>query len=209
MVELKGIKNLIFDFGGIIINIDFALTYKAFEALGVANTESLIIRAIQLGFFGKFERGEISPWEFRSELCRLAEIEVSDAEFDKAWNTMLLDIPEERVRIIERLSKKYRIFLLSNTNQIHYDNYVSRIQPYGYNRIDDLFEKAWFSFKIGLAKPDRDIFDFVLNEKNLNPQECLFVDDMPENIAGAEMTGMKTLCISPGTFISHFSETKE
>ncbi|PKP22401.1 MAG: hypothetical protein CVU05_03990 [Bacteroidetes bacterium HGW-Bacteroidetes-21] len=208
MVELQGVKNLIFDFGGVILDIDFGLTAKAFERLGVSNTESLIKRAMHLDFFGQFERGKISPYEFRSEMCDLADKQLSHQEFDDAWNEMLLDIPEERVRILENLRKKYRLFLLSNTNKIHYANYYNRVQHLGYPFVDDLFEKAWFSFNIGLAKPGREIFDFILKEKSLNPSECLFVDDMPENIAGAELAGIKGLCIQPGTFAEYF-RTKE
>jgi putative hydrolase of the HAD superfamily len=129
---------------------------------------------------------------------------VSDASIDKAWNALLLDIPPERIRLLEQLRNHYRIFLLSNSNKIHYDQYVSDFRAtFGYNDFDALFEKAWFSFNIGLKKPHRVIFDYVAEHSNLVPAETLFIDDTLMHVQGAAEAGLHAhhLRISEGESI--------
>jgi putative hydrolase of the HAD superfamily len=130
-------------------------------------------------------------------------------EFDHAWNAMLLDIPEERVRLIEQLKKKYRVYLLSNTNQIHYDAYSGILTGYGYPKLDDLFHGAWFSFRMGKIKPDPAIYSEVIEKEGILASETLFIDDLALNVEGAQTAGIAGLCITPGTLTEVFAEFKE
>ncbi|MBN2682680.1 MAG: HAD family phosphatase [Bacteroidales bacterium] len=189
----KEAKNIIFDFGGVIINVDFELTYKAFEALGIYDVREWFKQNSQTELFYNLETGKISPSEFRNSLCSMVGKQLSNEVFDKAWNALLLEIPKKRIELLEGLKKKYRIFLLSNTNKIHYDSYLSEFQKkYNYKSFDDLFEKAWFSHEIGMAKPFTETFIKVLNEKDLRPEETVFIDDTYIHIEGAQKAGLKT-----------------
>jgi putative hydrolase of the HAD superfamily len=187
----NSIKNLIFDFGGVICNIDLELTKQAFSRLGLKkfDTEQSIIKSS--GLFEELETGQISPGQFRVELRNFFDHPVADQQIDAAWNALLLDIPEPRIRMLEALRQRYRIFLLSNTNEIHYQCYANQLrEKYGYAGFDALFEKAWFSFRIGLKKPSTEIFRHVLSERMLNPSETLFIDDTLMHVEGARNAGI-------------------
>ena len=133
MIDLTVIKNIIFDFGGVIINIDHSLPAKKFRELGVDNFDLLYSHALQNDLFDKLEKGLIKPNQFRNELRRFFPGEVSDREIDNAWNSIILDIPSERLMVLEKLKESYQTFLLSNTNKIHYDCYLADLQKvHGY-----------------------------------------------------------------------------
>jgi putative hydrolase of the HAD superfamily len=120
-------------------------------------------------------------------------MDFTDQEIDDAWNALLFDIPAERIRVIEEVKKKYKILLLSNSNEIHYDLYVRDLQlRFGYSEFDELFDKAYFSFDLHLAKPDPDIYEFVMYQHKLNPEETLLIDDREDNIEAARALGWKT-----------------
>lgn len=204
MIDLKGIKNIIFDFGGVIINIDHSLPEKEFRKLGLNNFEDLYSQAIQNDLFDKLEKGLIKPQKFREEIRRNIKTEVSDEVIDEAWNSIILDIPAERIRVLEKLKPLYQTFLLSNTNKIHYDQYLADLQRvYGYNSFNDLFKKAYFSFELGLRKPDKRIFELVLNENKLLPHETLFIDDTMQHIEAASKLGILTHFLENGQDISN------
>ena len=153
MIDLKRVKNIIFDFGGVIINIDHSLPEKKFRELGINNFEALYSQANQSQMFDKLEKGLIKPDVFRNELRKFIPGVVSDTEIDDAWNSILLNIPVTRIKIVEEVKKDYNIFLLSNTNKIHYDCYLADLQRvHGYKSFDDLFHKAYFSFMKKIIK---------------------------------------------------------
>ncbi len=192
------IKNIIFDLGGVILNINYNLTADAFIKLGLKDFEEKYSQAKQSRLFDKLETGEISAGQFRKELKTYIGDFVSDADIDGAWNTMLLDLPAERIELLKKLSAKYRLFLLSNTNIIHFNAYSAYLQnKFGKMIFDDIFEKQYLSFKLGLRKPDKKIFELVLNENNIKPSETLFIDDSMQHIHGAEETGIITYLLQP------------
>lgn len=185
------IKNIIFDLGGVILNIDYHLTSQAFKNLGLADSDNNYSQAKQSHLFDRLETGVVEPEQFRQQLKSYFSQTVSDAELDTAWNAMLLDLPQERIDLLKELSKKYRLFLLSNTNIIHYQAYSSYLKKtFGKMIFDEIFEKQYLSFKIGMRKPDKEIFELVLNENKLLASETLFVDDSIQHIEGAEKTGI-------------------
>ena len=143
------------------------------------------------GLFDKLETGSISPADFRMELKRFFRNPVTDDQLDQAWNAMLLDIPASRIRLLERLRTNYRIFLLSNSNEIHNRKYSADFSiKFGYQDLDSLFEKAWFSFNIGLKKPDPATFEYVVKHSRINPLETLFVDDTLVHVEAASKAGL-------------------
>ncbi len=191
MLRLQGIKNIIFDLGGVIINLNEHLTVKAFQNIFLEKYPLMAedIHAEQI--LENFETGEISINEFIS-FFKSYNANVTTKQITEAWNSMLLDIPEERIDLIKNLAKEYRVFLLSNTNPIHLnfiDNYV--IDNFKLKSLEDLFEKAYYSHQMGLRKPNSKIFTTILNDKNLIPEETLFIDDSEQHILSAKQLNLK------------------
>ena len=187
------IKNIIFDLGGVILGIDEQLTFSELRKSGFLDMELLKSPEI-LDLLSKFDTGVYTAKTFRKKLKAALNVsKMTDEKFDSIWNAMLLDIPRERIEAIEKVKKHYKIFLASNSNEIHYDLYVRDLQlRFGYQEFDELFNKAYFSFDIHLEKPDPRFFEFILDHEGLNPEETLFIDDTAENIEAAQKLGIKT-----------------
>lgn len=191
------IKNIIFDLGGVILDIDETIVYKELEKMGI-NTSELAHSKEFIEIMSKFDTGIYTAPTFRKKCKDLLGIEkMTDQKFDSIWNAMLLDIPRERVEAIEKVKKHYKIFLMSNTNEIHYDLYVRDLQlRFGYNEFDELFNKSYFSFAEHLEKPDPRFFELILDHEHLLPEETLFIDDTAANIKVAQSLGINTYHIS-------------
>jgi putative hydrolase of the HAD superfamily len=193
------IKNIIFDFGGVIIPIDPMAYAGGMIALGCSDIAGLHERFMEEKVYSRFETGQMSPAEFRLELRSGIDNHARDEDLDKAWNLIIGEIPPHRVKFLEELKPRYRTFLLSNTNKIHYDHYQLHVRnAFGYNLLDDLFERAYYSFQLGLYKPDPAIFEHVIKEHNLIPSETLFVDDFLVNIEAARALGLHVLHLLEG-----------
>jgi glucose-1-phosphatase len=188
------IKNLIFDLGNVILNIDTKLSEKAFAKYGLNNFGELYTLAAQSEIFDRLEVGRISPSDFYAEFRHLTDSNLSDEIICDCWNALILDYPPARIKLLVDLKQKYRTFLLSNTNRIHYEFYNPIInQQFGFDGLESLFEKAYFSHEIGMKKPDPKIFEFVLEDSKLIPFETLFIDDNKGNIDAASALGIQTL----------------
>ncbi len=186
------VKNIIFDFGGVVIDIDEQLTINEFAKLGVEDI-SMVNNPEFIEIVSKFEKGIFTPDIFRNKLRDYLDLSATDQEIDDAWNALLFDIPKERLEVIEKVKKNYNIFLLSNSNEIHYDLYLRDLQlRFGYNEFAELFHQAYFSFDLHLSKPNSEIYEFVMYQEGLNPEETLFIDDKPENIEAAKKLGFQT-----------------
>ena len=141
------------------------------------------------------EKGLITPENFHKEINSQLINKVSSEKIDKAWSAMLLDFPKGRIELLQKLNKKYRLFLLSNTNQIHFHQYnKDLINQFGFG-LNSLFEKAYYSFELGMRKPDTEIFEYALDDSNLDPFETLFIDDLDKNIETASRLGLNTIWI--------------
>jgi len=185
------IKNIVFDLGGVILNIDYHLTIDAFKRLGFENFDTIFTQAKQTGIFDKLDKGQITPKEFRDGVRELAGKPFTDEQIDNAWNAMLLDFPMDRLKLLEQVHGQYRTFLLSNTNQIHIDVYNQILQnTFGVKDLSHFFEKEYYSHEVHMRKPDSEIFEFILSQNGLNAEETLFIDDTEQHIVGARKTGI-------------------
>lgn len=194
------IRNIIFDLGGVIINLDMPATARAFRALGMTDFDLHYTQAKQSGLFDAFDKGKISPQDFRDGLKPHLPAHTTDAQIDEAWNAMLLDIPVKRLEELNELKKNYRLFLLSNTNEIHVTAFSAYMQrTFGFSDFSGYFENAYYSCRIGMRKPDKEIFDFVLTENKLLPSETLFIDDSVQHVEGARLSGIRSELLLPGT----------
>lgn len=192
----KNIKNIIFDLGGVILNIDLDLCKNPFKQFGVNENDFDLFIKQQQGIFFKLEIGKITPDEFYDSIRKTLKISVNNEEIEAIWNTILLDFPKERIYLLEKLKTCYRTFLLSNTNEIHYKTYSKLLQKnFNYPDLSCLFEKCYYSFQLGMRKPNPDIFEFVLKDSNLIPSETLFIDDTQEHVKTARNLGIQTILI--------------
>ena len=192
-MRLLGIKNIIFDLGGVIINLSVEKTHEAFASLSGLTVQEVKELVHQSAFFHEYEKGLISDMEFRNHLRELLNLNVADQKLDLAWNAMLLDIPLKRIRLLEQLKGQFSLFLLSNTNNIHLQCFNKQVfQLTGFPSLDHYFHNAYYSHLINMKKPGVEIYEYVLSNSNLHPQETIFLDDNLDNLAGANKAGIRT-----------------
>jgi FMN phosphatase YigB (HAD superfamily) len=186
------IKNIILDFGGVLLNIDYQLTEQAFIKLGCTNFREIYSQAAQTDLFNKFETGDITETVFFEKLKNLSGIEkLNIDEIKNAWNAMLIHFPIENYLMLKKLKKKYRVFLLSNTNETHIAEFERLVETTcSVAEFENLFEKVYYSYKMGVRKPDTACFLQVINENNLILEETIFVDDSFQHIEGARKSGI-------------------
>lgn len=195
-LSTKGINNIVFDWGGVITNLDFTIINDAFKNLGIADVVDYFSHNPEKFLFD-FEIGIISPEVFRNKVREIALQELSDADIDAAWNSLLRETPISRIETIQKLTRNYRVILLSNTNIIHAEYYNAKLRrDYGLDHTT-LFEKTYYSHNLGKRKPNSDIFEYVLNDAGMIPQETLFIDDTEINIDTAAALGINSFYLNP------------
>lgn len=193
---LTSIKNIILDLGGVIYDIRYENIADVFTSYGIENFTSYYTQANQSDTIDLFEEGKISPAQFRDYIRSISPIQLSDNQIDNAWNAIMIDVPEKRVQLIDKLSKKYRLFLFSNTNQINYDAFSEYLmKKYGYDIFDTYFEKSYWSHTLHIRKPKIEGFQTICRENNLIPSETLFIDDTERHIEGAKRAGLNTFLL--------------
>ncbi len=198
MEILKGIKNIIFDLGGVLLNIDPKKTIDAFGRLGMEQLISDKGLSYDHDIFYLMEQGRISPDEFRTGVLRFLPNEVTFDEIDAAWTAMLLDFPAIRVELVKELRNEYRIYLFSNTNAIHVEKYHSNFRNQHGFEVPSLFEKDFYSNEIGFRKPAPESFQEIIRLSGIRPEESLFIDDSLQNVEAAIASGLKGLWLQPG-----------
>ncbi|TCO25319.1 putative hydrolase of the HAD superfamily [Pedobacter psychrotolerans] len=195
---MQNIKNIIFDYGNVIFDIDFKIAQASFQKLGITDIENFFAHKAHNQLFDDFETGAISPAEFREGIRKAAnKPELTDAQIDEAWNSLLIGTIQENHDVLLKVKDQYRTFLLSNNNEIHYDWIINYLKTtFNLNNYDTYFEKAYFSQHMKLRKPNTNIFEQVLKDNHLNPAETLFIDDSPQHIEGAKKVGLNTLLMT-------------
>ncbi|MGI4734923.1 MAG: HAD family hydrolase [Janthinobacterium lividum] len=192
--------NLLFDFGGVIIDIDYDRTPTAFRRLSRASSTVEYSQASQAGLFDQLETGQVTPAEFRDGLRELYELDATDNEIDAAWHALLLDVPAERLALIGELRRAgHATALLSNTNALHIAEINRRLaRQYGFKHgIADCLDRVFYSQEVGLRKPGEEIFRHALREMNWQPADTLFIEDSPQHIATARRLGLRVLHLAP------------
>jgi putative hydrolase of the HAD superfamily len=192
------IKNILFDLGGVLIDIDYHKTSKAFINLGITNFDALYTQFTATDLFEKFETGRVSAAQFYEAIQRFTNPPLTQQQIDFAWNAMLLDIRKESLQFLETIKDQYNIYLLSNTNSIHLTavNTILKNQT-GLLTLDHFFIKSYYSHQIQMRKPYKETYEFVLYDAQIKAEETLFIDDSKHNIEGAMEAGIKTHLILP------------
>ncbi|HEY0271984.1 MAG TPA: HAD family phosphatase, partial [Chitinophaga sp.] len=206
----QGIRNIIFDLGGIILNIDYQRTTQAFKALGFDHFEQLYSQFHLSDLFDRFETGKITPDEFLDALQKEAPAHVTREQLKDAWNALLLDFPLARLQLLQQLRQHYNLYLLSNTNALHHQAFNKILQESrGIPSLATFFDRAYFSHIIGLRKPHAAAYQYVLDAHALKPEETLFIDDTLPNITGAGAVGLRTLHLpGPKTILDVFKPAR-
>lgn len=196
---MLAVQNIIFDLGGVLLNIDFKRTFDAFEIIGFRGAAERFMQPDIQQLLGDVETGDLCPAEMRAKFRELTGFKCTQEQFDKAWNALLLDYWPERIELVQQLSKRYRTFLLSNTCKIHCESYNNKLdREFGIPSLDHLMEKAYYSHEMGLRKPNQRIYERVLKKSRLDPYETVFVDDSGPNVIAAENLGMRGVLVTPG-----------
>lgn len=190
------IKNIIFDLGGVIINLDYGLTIYEFNRISDVPFESIYTQGKQAEFFNLFDTGKISEFEFFTEIRKQLRYEGSDEDLLLAWNAMLLDIPEERLDMLIEMKQNYQTFLLSNTCETHIDAFERDLYiEHGVKNFNDYFDHVYYSCRVGMRKPDKAIFEMVLSKNKLKPEETVFIDDSEQHVKAAGECGINSFLL--------------
>ena len=191
-MKMHNIKNLIFDFGGVLVDLDKARCLQAFSQLGFTEANKMIDAYSQQGLFGQLEEGTISPEEFCSEVRRLTTCQATDENIWHAWNSFLVGIPTWKLEALIELKKHYPIYLLSNTNVVHWQYAITEFFPYGKWRVNDYFNHIFLSYELHQVKPGAEIFRTVITQSGIRPEETLFIDYATANCQTARSLGLHT-----------------
>lgn len=203
---MQNIKNIIFDYGNVIFLLDFQKLKEGWESIAISGPDAFFSHGVQHPIFDQFDKGLISPTEFRDFIReRSGKEAITDEEIDAAWNSLLLGVDEGTHDVLAELNKKYRTFLLSNINPIHYGYIMDYLkEEFGFESNDHLFEKTYYSHFVGLRKPDSAFFEKVLNENGLVPEETLFIDDIAANLEPAKALGIQTFLMTAPDTVQDF-----
>ena len=203
---MQNIKNIIFDYGNVIFSLNFLKVQSAWKQLGINNADDFFGHKNQDEIFDKFDRGEVTADEFRAYIRqKTGNSSLTNEQINIAWNSMLLGIEPGNHELLLSLKDKYRTFLLSNINAIHYDYIMNYLKSeFNFDDNNHLFEKAYYSHLTGKRKPEPEIFELVLKENDLNPAETLFIDDSPQHLAAAQKLGIQTYLMTAPDTIQQF-----
>ena len=195
---MKEITTIIFDFGGVLLNLNMPACVDAFARLGYDKIDTLVDHYKQKGLFLLYEEGKISTDDFFIELQKIVGLHTSIEDLEQAYLSFLGDLPQEKLDMILELRKKYKIYMLSNINKFVFD-YCKKKFFYTDNHVfEDYFDKAYLSFEMNVCKPDNLIFEKMIQDANLTPEQCLFLDDGIKNIEAANSLGFNTHWVQRG-----------
>jgi HAD superfamily hydrolase (TIGR01549 family) len=199
---MKDVKNILFDLGGVFLDINYQLTEKAFIDLGITDFDQRFNQQFSNTLFEDLETGKVDPEVFYHRFRKETETELSNEAIERAWNALLLDFPTERLEWLEKMGRKYPVYLYSNTNLIHYQCFMRNFEEkFEGKKFNDYFRKAYYSHELGLRKPYPSSYTRIMELENLNPTETLFIDDTLKNIKGAQEAGLQTIWLQPGMLL--------
>ncbi|MDB5221929.1 MAG: HAD-superfamily hydrolase, subfamily variant 3 [Chitinophagaceae bacterium] len=203
---MQNIKAIIFDFGGVILNIDFNQVNKAFTALGIDDFEKMYSQKNAALFFQQLEEGKLDEEEFYNTVRKSTNLQSTNQQLQAAWNSMLLSFRKEALDTLKKIRHKYKLYLLSNTNIIHLRafNKIYK-EEIGKGSLGDYFDKIYYSHEIGYRKPGTEAYAYVLKENGLSPSEALFIDDTIQNIDAAKALGLQTIFLKEGMGIEELN----
>lgn len=198
-MEWKTKKAILFDLGGVLLNLDYQRTEDAFIALGLVDFRERYSQLAQTDLFDRFEVGNISAFHFVNRLLDLLPSGTNANQVVHAWNAMILDFPADRLAWLKELGEQYDIYLLSNTNELHIPAVRRSLeQAVGHQNLEVYFKGTYFSSEIKRRKPDVSTFQWFAEKHGLLPEDVLFIDDSPQHVEGARAAGMDAILLAKG-----------
>ena len=199
------IRNIIFDYGGVIVDLDFNRPHVELEKYGVVNSHEIFSQLRQRELFDELDKGKVSESDFRNAIREQTGIPLTDEQIDLAWNSMLLGVREEKIKTLTSLISSYKTFLLSNTNFIHLKAITKHLlRTYGRVNLDSLFDKVYYSCSLGMRKPEAAIYQKVIDDNSLKPSQTLYIDDTPQHVEGAAGAGLIAVLYDPAESLDRF-----
>lgn len=196
---MTNIKNILFDLGGVFLDINYQLTEKAFIDLGITDFDQRFNQQFSNTLFEDLETGKIDPQTFYNRFRAETGTSLADETIETAWNALLLDFPTERLEWLEAIGRKYPVYLYSNTNIIHYQCFMKMFEDkFEGKNFNQYFRRAYYSHELGLRKPYAASYTKIMELEKLLPGETLFIDDTLKNINGAKEAGLQTLWLETG-----------
>lgn len=193
---LQGIDAVIFDFGNVLIDLDYPKVIRKFSEVAKKNQEEIEELVVTAPVLQKFEMGMIGPEEFRANINKLLGTNMGERQFESIWNTMLKSITKERMDKVLKIGEKFDTYILSNTNMIHEIAYEEMImEETGRMSLRDFVKEVYYSHEIGMRKPNLNCYKFVIDDIGIYPSRMLFLDDRLDNVEGAQRAGMKAVQI--------------
>jgi putative hydrolase of the HAD superfamily len=199
MTEPLRIKNILFDLGGVILDINVQATLKQFYEMGFPADLLQYPINMDTDVFHKYETGKISTEEFREEIRNKTGIGFTNEAFDAAWNAMIVRIPEERTELLKKLADRYDLYMLSNTSALHAPVFEAMYLEAAGVPMKETFKKLYYSFEIGCHKPDLEAWEYVIKDAGIRPEETLFLDDNIHNIKASQELGFQAIHIHERT----------
>ena len=195
MSQPPNFKNILFDLGGVILDINVLATQQRFYEMGFPSKLMQYPHSMTTDLFYRYETGKMDTATFRNEIRRSAGVEMSDRVFDDAWNAMLVGVPRERTLLLNRLAGHYKLYLLSNTCPLHVEVFERMYLQVSGQTMQEVFEKLYYSHEIGWHKPDREAWEYVIRDAGIVPEETLFLDDNIHNIKTSQELGFQAIHI--------------
>ena len=195
----KKFNSIIFDLGGVLYDIDVQLSVKAFEELELKSFDGLYSLKEQTLLFDDLETGVIDKAEFVKRINHFSGLSLDEKQIVNAWNSLLIGIKPETISLLSALKEDYDVFLLSNTNEIHLDCINKYMQVnFGIDNLSSLFNKAYYSCRLGMRKPGKEIYEYIIQDAGIDPATCIFIDDNKDNIASGNRAGIFSVLMERG-----------
>ncbi len=191
-MDLEKYDAIIFDLGGVLINLNYQLTIDAFKDLGVKELNLAYSQTKQTTLFDDYETGKISTQQFINTIKNYVPSSITPNQIVHAWNAMILKFPMENLKVLEQLSERKKLYLLSNTNAIHLQKVEQRLAQQNSKKLSAYFLKTYYSHELGMRKPHAEVFQFLCDDAEINPSKTLFIDDSVQHLIGAESIGLNT-----------------
>ena len=182
---------IVFDLGGVLYDVDIERSVKAFALLGLKNFDQLYTLKEQVPLFDELETGRIRKEEFIDSVSAYFDVPPPPHSIIEAWSALLVGIRPENIGLLKMLSENYKIYLLSNTNAIHLEQIDREIQSYGVARLEDLFDKTYISYKLGMRKPNPEIYEYLIRNSGIEPSRTIYIEDSEANAKAGEKAGLK------------------
>lgn len=202
MSQPSNIRNILFDLGGVILDIDVNATKQRFYELGLPAMFLQYPENMVTDIFFKYETGRLDTDGFRNEVRRLSGLEISDDEINQAWIAMLVGIPGERGALLDRLKERYSLYMLSNTSAMHVPVFEQMYLDTAGVTLQSVFKRIYYSFEIGYHKPEIEAWEYVIKDSGIEPAETLFLDDNIHNIKTSQELGFKAIHIHERTSLT-------